>query len=158
MNSSKQLYSDNGIYLSKPKLYAGEQEGLLYKGLLAESGADKIYAYIGYGEDWTEEEYVEMENSQDGFKANFIAKVPGVLNICFKDSANNWDNNSGRNYTYDVLNRKTSAKVAKETKEPKVKETKTKRINAKEAKEDTKAGRGKTGRTKLVKKNKKTQE
>ena len=144
MNSSKEPYSDNGIFLLQSKLYAKEKVKLIYKGLLVESGADRVYVYTGYGEEWAEEEYIEMEPAQDGFTANIVAKVPGILNICFKDSANNWDNNSGQNYTFQVMSKKVSGKVKivePEINEPKIKESKIKESKVKTSR--SKISRGK---------------
>jgi len=50
MARTKQVYADNGVELSKTTLTVGDEVTLYYKGLLAQSGADAIFAHIGYGE------------------------------------------------------------------------------------------------------------
>ena len=119
MNSNEQPYSHNGVLLLNPKIYVEDKIALLYRGLLVESGADRIYAYVGYGEEWTEE-FIEMEHIQNEFKTNIDAKAPGILNICFKDSADNWDNNSGLNYTFNVMQKKRSRRLKENKAEIKV--------------------------------------
>jgi hypothetical protein len=43
-----------------------------------------------------------MEKTADGFKADLAVTDDKLLKLAFKDSASNWDNNSGRNYTFEV--------------------------------------------------------
>ena len=74
---------------------------LTYNGLLARSGADSVYAVCGYGNSWTDQNVIKMSRTGQGFQATIPAKDP-LVNIAFKDSANNWDNNNGQNYTFNV--------------------------------------------------------
>jgi hypothetical protein len=37
-----------------------------------------------------------------GFETTVPVIKPDTLNVAFKDCANNWDNNSGMNYSFDV--------------------------------------------------------
>jgi hypothetical protein len=39
--------------------------------------------------------------------------MPGTLKVCFKDSANNWDNNSYENYSFKVYAKKGAGKSKK---------------------------------------------
>lgn len=93
-------YSDNGVSASE---LMGNSIKLIYNGLLAKSGATQVYAVIGYGNNnnWENVEYHQMNNTlTNTFEVNVPVKMTGNLNVCFKDSANNWDNNSGMNYTF----------------------------------------------------------
>jgi hypothetical protein len=134
MRSSTQPYADNGVILSKSSLNVGEEVLLSYTGLLAQSGADQIFVHIGYGENWQEKAFVPMENDNGVFKAAVKAILPGVLNFSFKDSANNWDNNSSNDYSIKV-----SEKAKRSTKASEVKSKKTE--------EDTAAVEAKKGDT-----------
>ena len=40
-----------------------------------------------------------MSKTKSGFTATISVENMSHLNICFKDSMNNWDNNNGCNYT-----------------------------------------------------------
>jgi hypothetical protein len=103
----------NGIEISKQRIYQKDTVDLIYNGLLVKEGADKIFAHIGYGENWEAREELEMDRTQEGYKLRFDAKMSGTLYICFKDSANNWDNNSGQNYSFKVQPAKRMERTAK---------------------------------------------
>lgn len=107
-------YTENGIILSETQLYVGDEVSITYDGLLSNCGADKVYAYIGYGDEWEEKGFIPMTYEFDVFRATFKVLLPGSLNLAFKDSAENWDNNSGQNYRFKVNRRqKTEEKVLK---------------------------------------------
>lgn len=74
-----------------------------YNGLLAKSGADKVYAFYGYGNMWSTQGVQEMNRTVNGFEAVIpIRTNSNYINVAFKDSASNWDNNSNRNYSFAV--------------------------------------------------------
>ncbi len=82
---------------------AGEEVMIKYNGLLAQSGADRVYLHFGVDEDWRSSSYLPMEyRDHEGWTANLRIEDADKLNFCFKDSANNWDNNNGHNWTFEV--------------------------------------------------------
>jgi hypothetical protein len=95
------VFSDN-VVVTPSILIAGVKATVEYKGLLPKSGADKVFMHLGFGDKWNGPRDIEMKKTEDGFKAEFDVESNGTMNITFKDSANNWDNNSGKNYTYRV--------------------------------------------------------
>lgn len=95
-------YFSNGVTISPTIPATGDNVKISYDGLLAKSGANHIYAHIGYGHRWEDTVDVKMTKKSIGFEASVPVKDSTTLNICFKDCANNWDNNSGMNYSFDV--------------------------------------------------------
>lgn len=87
-------YKENGIKVDKKK----EGIEVTYDGLLAKSGADTVYAFYGYGDKWLSRSVHKMNRTDYGFKTN-IPTNANVVHVAFKDSANNWDNNNGQNYS-----------------------------------------------------------
>jgi hypothetical protein len=69
---------------------------------LAKNGANHIYAKVGYGNKWENESFFQMSKSSTGFETSIPVSNGDTMNLVFKDCANNWDNNSGRNYIFDV--------------------------------------------------------
>jgi len=117
MSNKIQPYIENGVTISKLPVNVGDEVTLTYDGLLVRSGADKIFAYVGYGDGWEEKGFIPMSYEFDVFKAAFKVLLTGKLNIAFKDSADNWDNNSAENYTFKVSRKqKTAAKLPAEKK------------------------------------------
>ena len=136
MGKNLQPYEENGVRISKPELNVGDKVTLTYDGLLVKSGADIIFAHVGYGEAWEEKSFLLMETGEDVFAVTFKALHPGTLNVSFKDSADNWDNNSTENYSFKVLakvaDKKETVKkeVVKKVKDE-VKDVKTKKADEK---------------------------
>lgn len=75
---------------------------VVYRGLLVNSGADRVYLHYGY-DGWKNTATKPMFKQNDG---SFFASVPAMgdheINLCFKDSAANWDNNSGWNWSIPI--------------------------------------------------------
>lgn len=88
-------YRENGIIADKAK----HGIKVTYNGLLAQSGADNVYACYGYGDKWANQTFYKMNRTSHGFETTLPVDEK-VVNVAFKDSANNWDNNSGRNYSF----------------------------------------------------------
>lgn len=95
-------YISNGITVNPAFPSVGDQAKITYDGLLSKSGATDILAHIGYGNRWENVFDYRMNRTSTGFEATISVSSADTLNVCFKDCANNWDNNSGRNYTFDV--------------------------------------------------------
>ncbi|MCX7710707.1 MAG: carbohydrate-binding protein [Clostridia bacterium] len=76
---------------------------MVYNGLLAKSGAQEVYAVMGYGTDnqWEEVQELPMQKTaQQTFELLTFRKRPGDIHFAFRDNTGNWDNNSGKNYTF----------------------------------------------------------
>lgn len=98
-------YYENGVILKPNVIAKGEDATVLYKGLLYNSGADQVYMHTGYGTSWTQQKDIQMNRTEEGFVAQIPITTADNLNIVFKDSANNWDNNASSNYTFEVQER-----------------------------------------------------
>ena len=83
----------------KPSVFPNEVH-VTYNGLLAKSGATEVYCHYGSGSSnyWTNVNTVKMDRTSRGFEKDIKINNSRAF-ICFKDSANNWDNNSGHNWT-----------------------------------------------------------
>jgi hypothetical protein len=97
-NSSDQ-YRPNGV-----SVYSGsDRVRVVYDGLLQKSGAANVYAHVGFGKMWANSHDYKMLRTPSGFEATIPVQRGEILNIAFKDCANNWDNNSGKNYSLGML-------------------------------------------------------
>jgi len=77
----------------------GNEATVVYNGLLAKSGADQVFLHCGFGEpdNWQNVSTQAMDRSPRGWEKT-IRMADNKAIFCFKDSANNWDNNSGYNW------------------------------------------------------------
>ncbi|MFZ5645204.1 MAG: carbohydrate-binding protein [Bacillota bacterium] len=86
----------------RPAAY-GNEVTVLYNGLLAKSGADQVFLHCGFGDPthWQNVITQRMDKTGKGWEKTIrMNDNRGVF--CFKDSANNWDNNSGHNWMIRV--------------------------------------------------------
>lgn len=94
-----QRYQENGVSLYR---VSDHTASLKYDGLLAQCGADDVYTVVGYGSNnnWENVQTIRMNRFGNAFHADIPAMHGLNINVAFKDSANNWDNNNGNNYTF----------------------------------------------------------
>ena len=98
-------YGANGITVTPAILAKGDTAKVTYSGLLADDGADRMYVRFGFG-DWERAVDYRMIPADEGFEAHVPISEGEDLQLCFKDSADHWDNNSGRNYSFEVSGRR----------------------------------------------------
>ena len=93
-----------GVVVDPVPMSTGEEVTVLYHGLLEESGADQVWLHCGYGDaqNWHKVQDVKMEWTARGWVKTFKLEDGSRLNICFKDSANNWDNNNSMNWSFEI--------------------------------------------------------
>lgn len=94
----------DGIFLDPVPITLGDEIKIKYKGLLADAGAGKIYLHAGYGHgEWQKVIDVPMKKTKDGaWSIKLQVEEASNFNFCFRDDAQNWDNNNGRNWSYQV--------------------------------------------------------
>ncbi|MEN6413145.1 MAG: carbohydrate-binding protein [Veillonellales bacterium] len=95
-------YLANSVIVSPTNPHPGEDVKISYNGLLPQSGASCIQAHVGFGFEWQNTQDVHMTRTPAGFEATVIANNNDALCVAFKDSANNWDNNNGLNYNFNI--------------------------------------------------------
>lgn len=77
----------------------GNQVKICYSGLLPKSGADQVFLHCGYSDpqNWREVQTLQMDRAMQGFEKSIPMRDHTAV-FCFKDSAENWDNNNGHNW------------------------------------------------------------
>jgi hypothetical protein len=94
-------YRNEQIELIPSAAQKGDKVRIKYHGLLKNSGANEVFLYFGK-DGWRSSELIPMQRSGDDFFIDVRAEAERELNFCFKDNANNWDNNNGFNWKVDV--------------------------------------------------------
>lgn len=95
-----QSYSKSGVTFEKT---SENQAKITYSGLLVKSGAQSVDAVYGYGsnQNWESVSTIPLNQESAGSYMAILPIEQGKnVNIVFKDCAENWDNNSGMNYTF----------------------------------------------------------
>lgn len=95
-------YSIQGVQV-KPLTEDGREVSIRYDGLLARSGAGQIYLHCGFGDktSWEHVNDLPMSRQNDSWEKTISLKDSRV-NFCFRDNVNNWDNNNGDNWAYQI--------------------------------------------------------
>lgn len=95
--------SDQWVSLEPNPVQSGSKLYVVYDGLLAKSGADRVYIHFGY-DGWKDQQTMEMTPQKDGsFSASIRASADHHIDLCFKDSADHWDNNYGSNWRSRII-------------------------------------------------------
>lgn len=102
------LTNSDTIFISRdnsnlPDVKRGCKTSVNYDGILAQHHADRVYLHYGF-DGWNSVNTIQMDKSSGSGTFTTEIKVNGrnELNFCFKDSANNWDNNNGCDWTVDI--------------------------------------------------------
>lgn len=99
---------DQGITVQPTPIIAGQRVEIHYDGLLARSGAQQVYLHAGFGrnDSWENVLDIQMQQMGNKFTSNVAVEADSRLNFCFRDNGDNWDNNSGRNWSFEIHNGK----------------------------------------------------
>lgn len=93
----------NGVVCGPLPAARGGSVTIVYNGLLANSGASQVYLHAGYGQDWHDSLDMPMIRTARGWENTILIQDVHELNFCFRDAANNWDNNNGHNWRLEVI-------------------------------------------------------
>ena len=90
------------IFFNTDKLVENSKVKISYTGKLFEENSKNVYLHYGYGINWDNISDVEMTKSELGYQAEIELMSTDSLNLCFRKSNNEWDNNNGQNYTFKI--------------------------------------------------------
>jgi len=79
----------------------GNEVSINYRGILFENGADALWVHYGF-DGWNNVSDLQMQKQWDGFHCKIKAEGKKDINLCFKDSADHWDNNTGVNWNFPI--------------------------------------------------------
>lgn len=90
------------IFFNTDKLVENSKVKISYTGKLFEENSDKVYLHYGYGLQWDNVSEIEMVKTELGYQAEVELLASDSLNLCFRNSNNEWDNNNGQNYSFPI--------------------------------------------------------
>lgn len=94
-----------GVVVDPTPITAGQDVVVFYNGLLANSGAQEVYLHCGFGagNQWNGVQDMRMAKTGYGFvKAITMPESHTQFSFCFRDNAQNWDNNNGNDWIFQV--------------------------------------------------------
>ena len=112
MNSTKE------IKFNKETLLKNNSVILYYNGSLIneennENETNKIYIRYGFGNNWDNCTQKEMSKSDEGYEIELELGDNDSIHLCFANNLDEWDNNDGNNYIFQIKEPNTELLVVK---------------------------------------------
>ena len=106
------------IFFNTDKLVQNSNIKITYTGELFSNNSEKVFLHYGYGINWDNINEIEMNKTELGFQAELTLPEADILNFCFRNSQNNWDNNQNMNYTFEIEKPEVSLIVKEDSNMP----------------------------------------
>jgi hypothetical protein len=90
------------IFFNTDKLIENSKVKISYTGKFYQEKSEKVIAHYGFGEQWENVNDIEMENTELGFQTEIELLEGETFNLCFKNEKEEWDNNEGKNYVFQL--------------------------------------------------------
>ena len=90
------------IFFNTDKLIENNTVKISYTGKFFQDNSEEVYAHYGFGNNWDNLNEIKMEKTELGFQTEIELISSETLNLCFRNSSNEWDNNDGQNYVFPI--------------------------------------------------------
>lgn len=90
------------IFFNTDKLVQNSNIKISYTGELFTDNSEEVYIHYGFGSNWDNVTEIKMNKTELGFQAEINLPKTDLLNFCFRNSENKWDNNQNSNYSFNV--------------------------------------------------------
>lgn len=102
------------IFFNTDKLIENNTVKISYIGKLFQEDSNEVFIHYGFGHNWNNLNEIQMEKTDLGFQAEIELVSGDKLNLCFRNSNNEWDNNNSENYVFPIEKQELSL-VIKDT-------------------------------------------
>ena len=90
------------IFFNTDKLIENSKVKISYTGKFFQENSEKVFIHYGFGENWDNVNEIEMDKTELGFQTEIELLSGDMFNLCFKNSNDEWDNNEGKNYSFEL--------------------------------------------------------
>ena len=90
------------IFFNTDKLIENSNVKISYTGKFFQDGSNDVFIHYGFGLNWDNVSDIQMEKTELGFQAELTLGEGETFNFCFRNGNNQWDNNDGQNYVFDL--------------------------------------------------------
>ena len=90
------------IFFNTDKLIENSTVKISYTGKLFQDDSEEVFVHYGFGNNWDNLNEIQMEKTELGFQAEIELKSSESLNLSFRNSNNEWDNNDAQNYIFPI--------------------------------------------------------
>ncbi len=90
------------IFFNTDKLIENSNVKISYTGKFFQEASENVFIHYGFGHNWDNVNEIEMEKTDLGFQAELQLGEGESFNFVFRNSNDEWDNNDGQNYIFDL--------------------------------------------------------
>lgn len=99
------------IFFNTDKLIENTTVKISYTGKFFQDNSEEVFIHYGFGINWDNLNEVKMEKTELGFQSEITLGEADSLSFCFRNGNNEWDNNDGQNYTFEIEKKPTELVV-----------------------------------------------
>ena len=96
------------MFFNTDKLIENTTIKISYTGAFFENNSEKVFIHYGFGQDWQDVTEKEMEKTELGYQAEICLPENDFLKFCFRNENDEWDNNNGQDYSFQIEKPQTS--------------------------------------------------
>lgn len=90
------------IFFNTDRLTANSTVKISYTGKFFSDGSKDVSIRYGFGNNWENQTEECMVKTDLGFQIEINLIDRDTFNFCIKNENNEWDNNNGNNYTFNI--------------------------------------------------------
>ncbi len=90
------------IFFNTDKIIENSKLKISYVGSLYQNASEEVFLHYGFGINWDNVSDIKMKKTELGFQCEIEIIESDLLNLCFRNANNEWDNNNGENYSFTI--------------------------------------------------------
>lgn len=90
------------IFFNTDRLTSGSTVKISYTGKFFQDHSTDVYISYTFGDNWTDKDEEPMVKTELGFQIEISIPETNTFSFCFKNEKNEWDNNEGSNYVFEI--------------------------------------------------------
>ena len=99
------------IFFNTDKLVEDSTVKISYTGEFFQDGSEEVFIHYGFGLNWDNLNEIKMEKTELGFQAEIYLEEGDTFNFCLRNSNDEWDNNDGQNYIFELSKKQNELMV-----------------------------------------------
>lgn len=96
------------IFFNTDRLTANNTVKISYTGKFFQDNSTNVFIRYGFGNDWENLVEAEMVKTELGFQIEVDLINSETFNFCIKNEKDEWDNNNGNNYIFNIEHPETA--------------------------------------------------
>lgn len=102
------------IFFNTDRLTSNSIVKISYTGKFFQDGSQNVFIHYGFGNEWENLTEQGMQKTDLGFQIEVELLDKETFNFCLKNENNEWDNNNGENYVFQIEHPETSLVLLEE--------------------------------------------